>query len=308
MSRRQVLTRAAQAGGSLVLAAAGCRRVDAPPGDSWAGGAGGAVARLRSSITGEVITPDDPRYEDARRVSHFNFNPTTDRFPSLIVFCASAEDVMRALEFARTHALEIAVRSGGNDVLGESVSQGGLVIDLSRLNAITIDPTRRVAMCGSGARAQDVNVATQAHGLAVPLGCHPAIGVGGLTLGGGLGWLLGKYGATCDNLLAAEIVTADGQMLSVDTNDNPELFWAVRGGGGNFGIATNFVYRAHPVGRVLGGYLAYDGERSSEFLRFYPRRHGPGPRRARGRAQVVLDCRPPDGDRVGVLLRRLRAG
>lgn len=225
------------------------------------------LSRLRSSLKGTLILPGDDRFDAARRVG--SFNPLTDKRPAIIALCADAPDVVRSLEFARLNNLEIAVRGGGQDVLGKSVCEGGMVIDLGPMKAIAVDPKHRVVSAQAGLRTGELDDALQAHGLTAALGCHPAVGISGLTLGGGLGWFVGRFGATCDNLLAAEVITADGRRLRASEEENPDLFWGLRGGGGNFGIVTTFEYRVHPVNHVLGGFLAYRGSQIREFLRFY---------------------------------------
>jgi len=180
---------------------------------------------------------------------------------------ASSDDVVKAVRYAREKQTDVAVRSGGHDLLGASVCDG-MVIDLSQMKKIEIDRDAGTVRVEAGVRASDLNRATQAVGMAVPLGCHPAVGIAGLTLGGGLGWLLGKYGATCDNLAGIDVVTADGSILHASTTENSDLFWAVRGGGGNFGIATAFEYRLHAVDQVMGGVIAYRAD-LAQFLRFY---------------------------------------
>lgn len=226
-----------------------------------------ALEAFRKRLTGRIILPSDPAYGSARRVA--SFNPTTDKRPGLIVFCADAADVARSVEFARKHALEIAVRGGGHDVLGQSVCEGGMLIDLEQMNRIAVDAAGRQIAAQAGVRAGVLDAALREHGVVAALGCNPAVGIAGLTLGGGLGWFLGKYGATCDNLLGADVVTVDGRILRTGDNDNSDLFWALKGGGGNFGIVTSFNYRVHAQPPVTGGYLAWSGERLGDFLRFY---------------------------------------
>jgi hypothetical protein len=220
---------------------------------------------FRESITGRVILPGDADYHSARRV--FSFNPQTDKYPQMIVRCAEPEDAAKAILYAREKLLDVAVRSGGHDLLGASVCDG-LVIDLSHMNAISMDRDARTVRVEAGARTAVLNDATQASELAVPLGCHPGVGVAGLTLGGGIGWLTGKHGATCDNLLGADVVTADGKMLHASATENSDLFWALRGGGGNFGIVTSLEYQLHLVSQVVGGIIAYRTG-LDKFLRFY---------------------------------------
>jgi FAD/FMN-containing dehydrogenase len=223
------------------------------------------VEGLRTSLNGQLIIPGDPSYEQARRP--ISFNPTTDKHPQMIVRCTTREDVVRAVVFARERALETAVRSGGHDVLGASVCDG-MVIDLTLMKKITIDPERRTAHVESGVRSGELNVVAQRNGLAVALGCHPGVGVAGLTIGGGLGWLLGKHGASCDQLIGADLITAGGNVARASEAENPDLFWALRGGGGNFGIVTALDFRLHPVGEVLGGILVLRTD-VARFLRFY---------------------------------------
>ncbi len=223
------------------------------------------VEGLRTSLNGQLIVPGDPSYEQARRP--ISFNPTTDKHPQMIVRCLTREDVVRAVVFAQERALEVAVRSGGHDVLGASVCDG-MVIDLSPMRKITIDPERRTAHVEAGVRSGELNGVTQRNGLAAALGCHPGVGVAGLTIGGGLGWLLGKHGASCDQIIGADLITAEGKVTRASEAENAELFWALRGGGGNFGIVTALDFRLHPVGEVLGGVLVLRTD-VARFLRFY---------------------------------------
>jgi len=180
----------------------------------------------------------------------------------------NADDIVSALEFARTRSLEVAVRAGGHDLLGASVCEGGIVIDLSQMKSIVIDREHGTARVEPGVRASDLNTATSPHGLAAVLGCHPGVGVAGLTLGGGIGWLLGRFGAACDNLVSADVISADGELRHASAGEYADLFWALRGGGGNFGIVTSLEYQLHPVDQVLGGLIAFRGDVAS-FLRFY---------------------------------------
>jgi FAD/FMN-containing dehydrogenase len=220
---------------------------------------------LRNGLNGRLIVPADSEYDSSRRLA--SVNPTTDKYPQMIVRCAAAEDVVRAVVFAREHGLEVAVRSGGHDVLGASVCDG-MVIDLAPMKAISVDPERRTAHVEAGVRSGQLNGAVQRSGLAAALGCHPGVGVAGLTLGGGLGWLLGKHGAACDHLMGADLITAEGAILRASETENTELFWALRGGGGNFGIVTALDFRLHPVDQVLGGVLVFRTD-VARFLRFY---------------------------------------
>src|SRR5580692_1637206 len=201
------------------------------------------IGALRSVLDGPVLTPDDTGFDDRRRV----WNAGIDRRPAAIARCASAADVAAAIRYAQEHDLEMSVRSGAHNTAGTAVCDDGLMIDLSLLNSVTVDPAAQRAKVGGGALLADLDAATQAHGLAVPAGLISHTGVGGLTLGGGMGWLTREFGLSIDNLLSAEIVTASGQVLRTAADERPELFWAIRGGGGNFGIATRFEFQLHEV-------------------------------------------------------------
>jgi len=222
------------------------------------------ISRLRDAMTGAVILPGDDLYDDARRV----WNADIDRRPAVIAQCETAPDVSAAVQFAATHALEIAVRGGAHNAAGLAVVDDGLMIDLSKMNGITIDPATRRARCGGGALLADVVAAAQEHGLGYPLGVVGHTGVGGLTLGGGMGWLTRKHGLSIDNLLSAQVVTADGSVLRTDERQHPDLFWALRGGGGNFGVVTEFEFVLHPVGPMVQfALLFYPLEHGRQFLR-----------------------------------------
>jgi FAD/FMN-containing dehydrogenase len=210
-----------------------------------------SIPRLRAELAGNVIAPDDPAYERARLV----FYPQFDRRPAAIVRPVDADDVAYVVSLAREHELELAVRSGGHSVAGHGVSEGGIVLDLSAMRTLEIDPDGRVARADAGLTAGEFTTAAHAHRLAIGLGDTGSVGIGGLTLGGGVGYLVRKHGLTIDDLLAAEIVTADGRRLRADREQDPDLFWAIRGGGGNFGVATRFHYRLHPVDTVTAGML-----------------------------------------------------
>lgn len=205
------------------------------------------VTDLREAMSGPVIEPPDAGYDDARLV----WNASINRRPAVIAKCESATDVSAAIQFASRHGLEIAVRGGAHSMSGASAVDDGLVIDLSLMNTVTVDPGQKQAWVGGGALWQDVDAATQEHGLAVPGGLISHTGVAGLTLGGGMGWLARQAGLTIDNLLSAEIVTADGQIRRASAEENPDLFWAIRGGGGNFGVVTTFQFRLHQVGPII---------------------------------------------------------
>jgi FAD/FMN-containing dehydrogenase len=222
-----------------------------------------SLGELRASLAGVVLGPDDPEYDAARRC----YNALVDRRPSVIARCAHAGDVATAFDFARSYGLEVAVRGGGHNPAGHCVLDGGLVIDLSALRVVEVDGDARVARAGGGATWLDFDAATQAHGLLTPGGVVGSTGVGGLTLGGGIGHLTTQLGLTCDNLVGAEVVTPDGTVLQVDGDDNAELLWGLRGGGGNFGVATRLDFRLHARERVVGGLLRYAGDRLGEVLR-----------------------------------------
>jgi hypothetical protein len=224
----------------------------------------GSVGTLRAAMTGPVIRPADPDYDQARRV----WNAGIDRHPALIARCASPADVAAAVTFAAGHGLEITVRGGAHSMSGASVADGGLMIDLSRLNQVSVDPQAKRARAGGGALLAGLDAATQAHGLAAPAGIVSHTGVGGLTLGGGMGWLTRQAGLSIDNLVSAQVVTADGRIQRAAADENPDLFWAVRGGGGNFGVVTEFEFRLHQVGPTVQlGLLFWELEQGPDVLR-----------------------------------------
>jgi FAD/FMN-containing dehydrogenase len=225
----------------------------------------GRVRRVAAGLEGRVIVPGDVQYEAARHC----WNRLYDRRPALIARCVSPDDVIRAIEFARSNDLPTAVRSGGHSHAGHSTCEGGIVIDLGPMCAIAVNPERQTVSAGPGARNQELNQATVAHGLALTLGTCPEVAIGGLTIAGGEGDLMGKFGLTCDSLIAADVVTADGRRLVASNRENDDLFWAIRGGHGNFGVVTSLTFRLHPVDRVLRGVLTYPASRTREVLRFY---------------------------------------
>jgi len=225
-----------------------------------------AIDQLRAKLKGRLILPTDPSYESVRRV--FYWNAATQRRPQVIVQCAGEDDALRAVEFARRHQLEVAARAGGHSHLGWGCSNG-LVIDLSGMKRIEIDPRRRTARAEGGVLSGEVAREAGRHGLAPVLGQCPGVGASGVTLGGGLGWLSGLYGASCDNLLSARVVTADGRLLTADSERNADLFWALRGAGANFGVTTSFEYRLHPIGPVTGGDIHYSVRDARTMLRFF---------------------------------------
>ena len=211
------------------------------------------LAELRQGHRGPVIAVDDAGYDPAR----LTFNGMIDRRPELIARSLDVDDVIAAVTFAADADLPIAVRGGGHSVAGHCIGDGGLVVDLRLMRSVTVDPDGRMATCGGGALWEDLDPPCQRHGLATPGGTFGDTGVGGLTLGGGIGHLIGLHGLTLDNLLAATVVTASGEVLRASDDENDDLFWALRGGGGNFGVVTDFTFRIHPVGQLLGGLLVY---------------------------------------------------
>jgi hypothetical protein len=224
-----------------------------------------ALDALGAHLQGRLVRPEDADYDAVRTV----FNGMIDRRPVAIVRCADHGDVARGIAFAREHDLVLSVRGGGHSVAGNAVCDGGIMLDLSPLRRLQVDPVGRTARAGAGLTLGELDRGTQEHGLATPLGVMSGTGIAGLTLGGGLGWLNGRYGLACDNLVAAEVVTADGDLLHVGPEEHPDLHWALRGGGGNFGVVTQFSYRLHPVGPVLAGGLAYPWARAEDVLRFH---------------------------------------
>lgn len=224
-----------------------------------------AVRAFQASLRGELLRPDDAAYDAARLV----FNAMIDRRPALIARCTGAADVVAGVRFAREHQLPLSVRGGGHSVAGTAVCDGGLMLDLSGMKGIRVDPTRRIAYAQPGLTLGEFDRETQAFGLATTTGVVSMTGIAGLTLGGGVGWLNGKHGLACDNLLGADVVTADGQLLTVSADEHDDLFWAIRGGSGNFGVVTSFTYRLHEVGPVLAGGVSYPFERARGALRFY---------------------------------------
>src|SRR5215210_188806 len=223
------------------------------------------VRELAERVSGPVLSQQDPGYDEARAVH----NGLVDRRPGLILRARTAGDVSAGLALARRAGLEVSVRGGGHNVAGRAVTDGGLMISLADMRDVTVDPARATVTAQGGLDWAELNAATAAHGLAVTGGAVSTTGIAGLTLGGGLGWLMAKHGLAADNLLAVELVTAAGEVLEVDASSHSDLFWALRGGGGNFGVVTSFTYRLHPVGMVTGGLIAHPFEAAPELLRFY---------------------------------------
>jgi len=224
------------------------------------------IAELRNTFSGELLEPGNAGYDEARRVH----NGLIDKRPALIARCRGVADVVDAVKLTQRLGLEVAVRGGGHNVAGRATINGGVMIDLSLMKAIHVDPQKRTALVEGGATWSGVNRETQLHALAVTGGVVSSTGVAGLTLGGGLGWLMGRDGLALDNLLAVDVVTADAKVVRASADHEPDLFWALRGGGGNFGIATSFTFRLHPVGpMVTGGLVAHPFDRARDVLKFF---------------------------------------
>jgi FAD/FMN-containing dehydrogenase len=277
----------------------------------------GAPAALET-FPGELLQPGEPGYDQARRVH----NGLIDKRPALIARCFGAADVIAAVKLAQALGLETAIRAGGHNVAGRATVDGGVMIDLSPMKAIAVDTGRRTARVEAGVTWGELNAATQAHGLAVTGGVVSSTGVAGLTLGGGLGWLMGKFGLALDNLLTVELVTAAGDLVRASASEHPDLFWAIRGGGGNFGVATSFEFQLHAVGPIVtGGLVAQPFAVAGEVLRLYRDAtadlpdeqsivagliHAPDGSGAKLAALVSCHCGPPaDGERAMQELRRM---
>jgi FAD/FMN-containing dehydrogenase len=225
-----------------------------------------AVDGLRSGLRGEALTAGDRGYDEARTI----WNAMIDRRPALIVRCRGVADVMRAVAFARERGLLLSVRGGGHNIAGSALCDDGVVIDLSLMRSVRVDPTRSRAWVEAGATLADFDHEAQVFGLATPLGINSTTGVAGLTLGGGFGWLSRKHGMTCDNLLSADVVLANGTLVRASAEENPDLFWALRGGSGNFGIVTGFEFQLHPLGpQVYSGLVVYPLDQAREVLTAY---------------------------------------
>ncbi len=218
-----------------------------------------------ATFHGDLLTPAHAGYDDACRL----WNASVTKRPALIARCSGLADIIAAVDFAREHDLLTAVRGGGHNVGGRALCDDGLVIDLSRMRAVHVDPATRTVRVQGGATLGDLDRETHAFGLAVPCGVAPKTGIGGLTLGGGVGWLIRRYGMSIDNLLSCQVVTADGQVRTANASENDDLFWALRGGGGNFGVVASFEFQAHPVHTVLGGLLLYPREAAADVIRHF---------------------------------------
>lgn len=253
------------------------------------------IEGLKASLRGELLLPGDDGYESARKIH----NGMIDRRPSTIIRCAGAADVIRAVNFAREHQLVVAVRGGGHGVPGFAVCDDGMMIDLSRMKSIRVHPTQRTVRAEGGITWGEFDHETQAFELATTGGVVRATGIAGLTLAGGQGFLMRKHGLACDNLVSADVVTADGRQETASATENADLFWGIRGGGGNFGIVTSFKYRLHPVGPVLGGLVIYPMSRAQALLKFYHEFTASAPDEL-GALAVLATL--PDGTRAAVTL------
>lgn len=223
------------------------------------------LQQFRSRLRGQLIVPDDAQYDAARRI----WNAMVDKRPALIARCAGVSDVIASVDFARTHGIQVSIRGGGHQIAGHAIAEGGLVIDLSGMKSIRVDPVRQTARAEPGLTWAEFDHETQAFGLATTGGVVGSTGVAGLTLGGGVGWLHSRFGLTADNLLSADVVLADGRFVTAGPGENEDLFWALRGGGGNFGVVTSFEYRLHPIKEVLAGPVFHPAERAVDVLGFF---------------------------------------
>ena len=227
-----------------------------------------AIKTFGATLRGSLITPGDPAYDETRQI----WNAMIDRKPGLIARCATAGDVVSAVNFARTHGLVVAIRGGGHNIAGNAVCDGGLMIDLSPMKAVRVDVSARRATVEPGCTLGEFDAAAQAHALATPLGINSTTGVAGLTLGGGFGWLSRKHGMTIDNLISADVVSAEGKLVHASAKENPDLFWGLRGGGGNFGVVTSFEFQLHPVGPdVLSGLIVFPFDQAKSVLAQFAR-------------------------------------
>lgn len=246
------------------------------------------IEKLSETLHGQLIRAGDDAYEASRKV----WNGMIDRFPGLIARCTGVTDVITAVNFARNNNLLVAIRGGGHSIPGHSVCDGGLVIDLSPMKGIWVDPQRSVARAQAGVTWAELDRETETFGLVTPGGVISTTGIAGLTLGGGVGWLVRKYGLSCDNLVSVDLVTANGEPITASESENEDLFWALRGGGGNFGVGTSFEYRLHPHGPVTGGLVIHPREKAKDVLRFYRDFMGSAPDELTAYAAFVTT---PDG-------------
>ncbi|QJP13665.1 FAD-binding oxidoreductase [Starkeya sp. ORNL1] len=255
-----------------------------------------AIDGLRERFAGILIHPHDPGYDSARRI----WNASIDKNPGLIAMCSGTADVIHAVDFARSNDVLVAVRSGGHNVAGRALCDDGIVIDLSAMKGIIVDPQAGTVCVQAGVTLGQLDRETAVHGLAVPTGVAPPTGIAGLTLGGGVGWLTRKYGMTCDSLLSCEVVTATGGVVTASAASNPDLFWGLRGGGGNFGIVTSLLFRAHPVATVLGGLLLYPRDQAAAVLRHYRDAMASAPNELTAYAGLI--CTPDGTPVTGIMV------
>src|SRR6266498_1459603 len=221
---------------------------------------------LRGTIKGSVLVPDNPGYEEARQV----WNAMIDRRPAVIVQCVQADEVPPVIRFARKNGLELSIRGAGHNIAGNSLCDNGVTIDFSRMKNVRVDAGKRRAYVAPGATLANLDEAVQAHGLATPVGINSTTGIAGLTLGGGFGWLTRKYGMTIDNLISVDVITAEGKKIRASEDDNPDLFWAIRGGGGNFGVVTQFEFQLFPVGpELVAGLIVFPFNQAKQILTKY---------------------------------------
>jgi FAD/FMN-containing dehydrogenase len=224
------------------------------------------INTLKTNVKGHVVLPADPNYDEVREI----WNATIDRRPAVIVQCGAADEVPQAIAFARENGLEISIRGAGHNIAGNAVCDNGVTIDFSTMKNVRIDAQTMRAYVEPGATLADFDRAAQVHGLATPVGINSTTGIAGLTLGGGFGWLTRKYGLTIDNLVSAEMIVADGNKIRTSANENPDLFWAIRGGGGNFGVVTEFEFALHPVGpEILAGLIVFPFSQAKQVLTQY---------------------------------------
>jgi FAD/FMN-containing dehydrogenase len=249
------------------------------------------MSTFSSEFKGQLLTPTDTGYDEARKL----WNGMVDKRPALIAQCTTTSDVVTAVNHARNNGLVVAVRGGGHNVAGNASCDGGIVIDLRPMKTVSVDPEGLAARAEGGVTWGEYDQATQAHGLASPGGAISSTGVAGLTLGGGFGWLSRSYGLACDNLLSAEIVTAAGEVLTASADENPDLFWAIRGGGGNFGVVTRFEFQLHPVAELYAGLILYPRSAAPDLMRAYARMTGEAPDALSGMAAFLCS---PEGDPV----------
>ncbi|QYD72646.1 FAD-binding oxidoreductase [Paraburkholderia edwinii] len=253
-----------------------------------------AIDIFRNNFAGQIFSAGDAGYDKARRI----WNASIDKYPGLIARCSGVNDVIRAVKFARANDVLVSIKGGGHNVAGRALCDDGIVIDLSAMNRVTVDVQTRKVHVQGGALLENLDTETQRHGLAVPAGVVPKTGIAGLTLGGGVGWLVRKYGLTIDNLESCEVVTAEGDLVTANDHSNPDLFWALRGGGGNFGVVTSFSFRAHPVRTVLGGQLLWPRSEARAIMHLYRSFITTAPEEMTAYAGIITT---PDGEPVSAL-------